>query len=137
MKLWSALSKRTQSQYRKENVTPQRYNAWNRTSRKSKERLKKQGVDRDTFLTAPNTRTAQLQSFRQRAISRLLSLLPRANASAIRINVGLMDPSQIQIALRANQSKLRHLASIQRDGEGVEFVYDPKKNADVNPFWYH
>lgn len=130
MKIWSRLAQKTQKQYRAKGVTPQRYNAWVKTGKATKDKLAKRGVSREEFLTAPTTKVAVRANTEKRAADRLIALLPRVSESGVRRNVASMTPTELSIALTASRDKLRSLASRSAYKE-VDWSQQP-----VNPFWY-
>jgi hypothetical protein len=131
IKIWSRLASSTQKKYRAKGVTPQRYNAWVKTGKATKEKLSRRGISRDEFLTAPTTRDVTRANTEKRAADRLLKVLPRASEKAVRRNVTAMTPTELSIALTGSQTKLRVLAGKRADRE-VDWTSEP-----VNPFWYH
>ena len=112
-------------------MTPQRYNAWIKTSKKTKDRLAQKGVTRDEFLKAPTTKAVNRAASERRAVARMISVLPKANAKNVATRVTSMSPDELQMAIQARPDKLRSLAS--RSGyKTVSWSKEP-----INPFWYN
>lgn len=56
-KLWSQLAQSTKTRYKRDGVTPARYNAYNKLSSRKVRALAKAGVDRKAYLKAPKGTT--------------------------------------------------------------------------------
>lgn len=109
-------------------MTAQRYNAWQKTGKATKEKLAKKGVSRDEFLKAPSTRTVVKQATQKEVEQRFVQLLPKVNIATIRVGIESMTPTELMIAKRATPDKLRRLASHK--------AYKKYNGRDINPFWY-
>lgn len=128
MKIWSKLADSTKKKYRAKGVSPQRYNAWVKTGKGTKERLAKQGVSRDEFLKSQSTQDAKRTAAERNAYDRLMNVLPRANPKAIAAGVSAMTGGELYIAKIMSPEKLRRLASRKPDR-----IVNGK---NINPFWY-
>ncbi len=132
MKLWSQLAAATKAKYARKGVKPQRYNAWIKSSTKTRADLTKRGISRDEFLTAPSTRDVKRAATIRAVIAHMIAVLPRPSVKAITRNVNLMTPAELNLARRAGVDKLRRLASEQRPVDR-----DPDDGTPLNHFWYH
>lgn len=128
MKIWSQLADSTKKKYRAKGVSAQRYNAWVKTGKSTKERLAKQGVSRDAFLKSQTTKDAKRNAAEKSAYDRLMKVYPRANPKTVAIGVSAMTGGELYIAKIMSADKLRRLASRKPDRT--------VKGKDINPFWY-
>lgn len=129
MKIWSQLAASTKKKYQSQGVSPQRYNAWVKTGKRSKERLAKAGVTRDEFLKSLSTRDAKRNAAERAAYDRLIKVLPRARPKTIAQGVKAMTGGELYYSTIASPDKLRRLASRRPDR-----IVNGK---EINPFWYN
>ena len=157
-KLWSQLSSKTQARYKKDGVSPQRYNAYTKMSFSQKKHLEKNGLSRDKYLKTGNVKEARKkveQTYKQKHkspdirtalknaeyyISELnkRKLSKEINEAAIRQHAMDFPDSYskeryIDIALQARDTKDYSLADEMLN----EFVWPEDFPEDMSPYFYH
>ena len=65
---WSSLAESTKTRYRRQGVTPARYNAWNRLGKKKLAAYKEAGVKRMDYLTAESGAAALNNAWKERVV---------------------------------------------------------------------
>lgn len=147
-RLWRDLSETTKKRYRRQEVTPSAYNAWNRKSREEKSALKALFPN----LTGPGAvrarseqrrahRPERMAPLKERAYRNIVTVLEpyelmpgylkhRPNDDHIRERVDSMSRDELTIASVADVETFRMLASNQKGWRTI-------KGERVNPFWYN
>lgn len=121
MRLWSSLSTATKAKYRKQGVSPQRYNAWQKKSKRSKAQLARHGTTRSSFLglNAPD---------RASVFNRLHSMYAgfgRYDRHTVARNVSKMTDKELRFAARASYDELAQVAG------------DASRAHEDSPYYYH
>jgi hypothetical protein len=129
LKIWSQLAASTKKKYQSKGISAQRYNAWVKTGKRSKERLEKQGVSRDEFLKGQSTKDVKRNAAERIAYDRLMKVYPRARAKTVSQGVKAMTGGELHMAKIMSPDKLRRLASRRPDRT--------VNGKDINPFWYN
>lgn len=121
-KLWSGLSDVTKRKYRKQGVTPQRYNAWEAKTPRKRKNLARKGVTRADFLgiAPPVTRRS--------VVDHVIKVLREANV--------LYSVKQIERGVSEMTAEERRWASDASYEQYARQAGVPADERGVNPTWY-